>query len=45
MFVQKRPDPAVARAELKRNLGVFAVALLVIRAAPYALDALQGAQA
>lgn len=41
MFVQQRRDPAVARAELKRNLTWFAGAILVVRAAPYVLAALQ----
>lgn len=42
MFVQRKTDPAVARAELKRNIGIFVTAMLVIRAAPYCLELLQG---
>lgn len=41
MFVQKKTDPAVARAELKRNASIFLTAVLVIRALPYCLDLLQ----
>lgn len=41
MFMQQKRDPAVARAELKRNVTVFAAACLVVRAVPYLLDLLQ----
>lgn len=41
MFVQKKADPAVARAELKRNVTVFLTAVLVVRALPYCLELFQ----
>lgn len=41
MFVPKKTDPAVARAELKRNATLFVAAVLVIRAVPYCLDFFQ----
>ena len=40
-FVQRRPDPRVARKELVHNLTVFAAIVLAVRAAPYVLQALQ----
>lgn len=42
MFVARKPDPVVARAELRRNLITFASTILVVRAVPYVLQALQG---
>lgn len=41
MFVQKKADPAVARAELKRNVTVFLTAVVVVRALPYCLELFQ----
>lgn len=41
MFVQQKRDPAVARAELRRNTVLFAAACLAVRAVPYILDFLQ----
>lgn len=40
MFVQRKTDASVARAELKRNLTVFAAACVLIRATPYVLELL-----
>ena len=40
-FVQRRPDPKVARKELQYNVSVFAATILVVRAIPYILQALQ----
>ncbi|KAL4452541.1 hypothetical protein ABPG75_008203 [Micractinium tetrahymenae] len=42
MFVQKKADPAVARAELKRNVTVFLTAVLAVRALPYCLELMCG---
>lgn len=41
MFVQKKPDPALAKAELRRNITLFAGAVAVIRAVPYILAFVQ----
>ncbi len=41
MFVQKKPDAAAARQQLKRNASLFLAAVLAIRITPYALDFLQ----
>lgn len=43
MFVQQKRDPKLARAELKRNISIFAAAVLAIRASTYLLDAMQSA--
>lgn len=43
-FAPKRPDAAVAHSELRRNLGRFVACVLAVRAAPYVLQLLWGAE-
>ncbi len=45
MFMQQKRDPAVAKAELRRNVTLFAAACLAVRAVPYVLDFLQSQRA
>lgn len=40
-FIARKPDPAVARAELRRNLALFGAAILAARVTPYVLHLLQ----
>lgn len=40
-FVPRRPDPQVAKAELRRNLTVFGAAVVAVRAIPYVLNLFQ----
>lgn len=42
-FAPRKPDAALARAELKRNVTWFLAIALAVRAAPYVLGALQKA--
>lgn len=40
-FVQRKPDPQVAKAELRRNLTIFGAAVIAVRITPYVLDLFQ----
>lgn len=44
-FVLRKPDPAVVRASLRRNLALFGAVVVAVRAAPYVLHLLQETEA
>ena len=44
-FVAKRPDPAEAHRELRRNIVLFMTVVAAARVAPYVLQLLQGESA
>jgi hypothetical protein len=44
MFAPRRPDKSAAYAQLRRHLALLAAWCGAVRAAPYVLDMLQGAE-